>query len=390
MGFLTGRATYMRFRIDGPRVSAFSEEHIAKLAENAIGMQRIASEDGSSTGWIAGGHIFDTAFDLAKNVVNDALHFALRVDEVKLPADVLRAYYEVELKALAASNPSGFASAKQKRQAREYAKDRLEQEAKDGRYLRRKAIPVLWDAVENELLFGTTSTTVIDRLVSLLYATFGRKIEMKGAGWQAYHLAVDMDGEPIDAVEAAEPTIFVNGGHDGEIAWEPDANRRDFLGNEFLLWLWYYLETTSDELSLSDGTAATAMISRSLQLECPRGQFGRESFSSEGPSKLPEARRAIQAGKLPRKIGLTIVRQNDQYELTLQAETMAISGAKLPAPEAESQQDRQIERVNQLRHLRETLDLMYEAFLGRRLGAKWPDEVASMREWLRVEQLVAG
>jgi hypothetical protein len=281
--------------------------------------------------------------------------YADRLDEVKLPADVLRAYYEVELKALAASNPSGFASAKQKRQAREYAKDRLEQEAKDGRYLRRKAIPVLWDAAENELLFGTTSTTVIDRLVSLLYATFGRKIELIGAGWQAYHLAVDMDGEPIDAVELANPAIFVNGGHDGEIAWEPDANRRDFLGNEFLLWLWYYLETASDELSLSDGTTATVMISRSLQLECPRGQFGRESFNSDGPSKLPEARRAIQAGKLPRKIGLTVVRQHDQYELTLQAETMAISGAKMPAPEAESQQDRQVERVNQLRHLRETL-----------------------------------
>lgn len=390
MGFLSGRASYMRFRIDGPRVIVFGDEHIAKLAENAIGTQRVASGDGSSVGWIAGGHIFDTTFDLAKNVVNDALHFALRVDEVKLPADVLRAYYEVELKALAASNPSGFARAKQKRQAREYAKDRLEQEAKDGRYLRRKAIPVLWDAAENELLFGTTSTTVIDRLVSLLYATFGRKLELKGAGWQAYHLAVDMDGEPIDMVEAASPAIFVNGGHDGEIAWEPDANRRDFLGNEFLLWLWYYLETTSDELSLSDGTAATVMISRSLQLECPRGQFGRESFNSDGPSKLPEARRAIQAGKLPRKIGLTIVRQNDQYELTLQAETMAISGAKLPATEAESQQDRQIERVNQLRHLRETLDLMYEVFLARRLGATWPDEVASMREWLRVEQLVAG
>jgi hypothetical protein len=84
------------------------------------------------------------------------------------------------------------------------------------------------------------------------------------------------------------------------------------------------------------------------------------------------------------------VRQHDQYELTLQAETMAISGAKMPAPEAESQQDRQVERVNQLRHLRETLDLMYEVFLTRRLGATWPDEVASMREWLRVEQLVAG
>jgi hypothetical protein len=31
----------------------------------------------------------------------------------------------------------------------------------------------------------------------------------------------------------------------------------------------------------------------------------------------PEARRAIQSGKLPRKVGLTVVRHDQQYELTL-------------------------------------------------------------------------
>ena len=71
---------------------------------------------------------------------------------VRRPGDLLRAYYQVELKALTATNPSGHPSAKQKKQAREYARDRVETEAKDGRYLRRKAIPVLWDAPSNELI----------------------------------------------------------------------------------------------------------------------------------------------------------------------------------------------------------------------------------------------
>ncbi len=127
------------------------------------------------------------------------------------------------------------------------------------------------------------------------------------------------------------------------------------------------------------------MVARTLQLECPRGQFGKESISSDGPGKLPEALRAIQAGKLPRKMGLTLVRHDQSYELTLQAESLAMSGTRLPAPEGEDDRARLEERVTQLRHLLETLDLMYQAFLRRRLGDGWPKELARMKKWLQRE-----
>ena len=51
------------------------------------------------------GHILDTDFDLEKNVVNDALHFCLRVDTQKVPADLLRAYTQVELEGLSRGVP---------------------------------------------------------------------------------------------------------------------------------------------------------------------------------------------------------------------------------------------------------------------------------------------
>jgi hypothetical protein len=73
-------------------------------------------------------------FDLAKNVVNDTLHFALRVDTQKLSGDLLRAYARAELQALAAENPSGRPSARQKKEARGTARARLEAEAKDSRF----------------------------------------------------------------------------------------------------------------------------------------------------------------------------------------------------------------------------------------------------------------
>lgn len=383
MGFFTGRVTCMRFRVSGRPPKNFGTDDLARLEEHVIGKQRVASSDGSQAGWIAGDHILDTTFDLAKNVINDALSMTMRVDEQKTPSDLLRAYYQVELKALAATNPSGFASSKQKKQAKEYAKDRLENEAKDGRFLRRKAIPMLWDAPSNELLVGTTSITAIDRLITLFQDTFERKFELLSAGRQAFNLA-EISNQQRN-IDDARPTVYVPAHQTSEVSWVPDENSRDFLGNEFLLWLWHYLENESDSIKLSDDSEVVLMIARTLQLECPRGQFGRETFSSDGPSKLPEAHRALQAGKLPRKVGLTLVRHDAQYEVMLQAETLAIAGAKLPPPEDGDDRARLEERITRVRDLLETIDLMYAAFLERRLGDDWTKESARIKKWLQLE-----
>src|SRR6185436_8848545 len=128
----------------------------------------------------------DTCFDLAKNVINDTLNFTVRIDQTKIPADLLKAYAAIELKALAALNPSGMPSNRQRREAKETARNRIEDEAKDGRFLRRKAYPVLWDSISNELLVATTSSGVIDRLHTLFESTFSVSFEPLSAGPLAF------------------------------------------------------------------------------------------------------------------------------------------------------------------------------------------------------------
>jgi len=385
MGFFSGRVSFLRFRVNGVAPRAFDSEHLDRLADRQAGRQRIASADGIETGWTAGEHVLDTDFTLAKNIINDTLSFDLRVDTDKLPADLLRAYYAVELKALARNNPSGFPSARQKREAREAARERLEQEARDGRYRKRKCYPVLWDRLSNEVLFGATSITQVDRLCNLFDQTFGLEMECITAGRRAYHLAEVHARTRM--VDDAAPSAFIPGLTPADLAWIADESSRDFLGNEFLLWLWYVTEVESDTLQLADGSEITILPARTLTLECPRGQTGYETITSEGPTRLPEARRAIQSGKLPRKMGLTLVRHSEQYELTVHAETLAVASAKLPAPD-ESITDpraRLEERATQLRNLIESLDLLYDAFGQRRFGKQWETELPAMQKWLKRE-----
>jgi hypothetical protein len=221
----------------------------------------------------------------------------------------------------------------------------------------------------------------IDQLYSLFEQTFDRKLEQITAGKQAHALA---EARALARnVDDAQPTVYLPGLSPTELAWVLDETSRDFLGNEFLLWLWWTLDVEGDTLKLADGSEATAMLARTLTLECPRGQTGRESISSDGPTRLPEAKRAIQSGKLPRKVGITVVRHDQQYELTLQAETLSVSGAKLPPVEGDELRVRLEERVNQLRHLIETLDLLYDAFIQQRCTSLWAETTRRIQKWLQ-------
>ncbi|MGF1581610.1 MAG: hypothetical protein ACFCD0_19960 [Gemmataceae bacterium] len=383
MGFFSGRMTCVRFRFTGPPPRIFSEDHTTALDTFAIGKEKIASSDGSSAGWIAGDHILDLNFHLAKNIVNDTLHFALRMDSQAIPNDLLRAYTQVELEAIAAENPSGHPSNRQRREARDSARDRLEAEAADGRFLKRKSAPILWDAQTNEVLVGTTSVTLIDRFLNHFLKTFDHGLELLGAGRQAYLLAEARN--QTRGVDDAKIATYVPGKSASEVAWAPDDTTRDFLGNEFLLWLWYLLDTKTDTVPLADDSEVAVMLTRTLNLECPRGQTGKDSIAADGPTQLPEAKRAIQAGKLPRKVGLILVRHEQQYELTLQAENLAINAARFPAPEGDNDQAIRENRVSQIRHLLETLDLLYDAFGNVRFGGTWPQELQQIQQWLMRE-----
>ena len=128
------------------------------------------------------------------------------------------------------------------------------------------------------------------------------------------------------------------------------------------------------------------MLNRTLSLECPEALSGKETITAESPVRLPEAMHAIGAGKLPRKSGLVLARQDYQHELVIQAETFSVSGAKCQLSsneDAEEKTSGQEQRIDALRHLVETLDLLFAAFCQRRFGKSWKREVEEIRRWLQ-------
>lgn len=370
MPFLSGSVSLQRLAVPGAS-PAVDDDLLDKLREHAFGNVGGSEPILAERGWAAGKHILDRDFSLEKNCFASHLAWDYRVRTNKLPADRLKAYYETDLAALAKGNPSGIASIRQRKEARESARERLEEEAKDGRYTRDKVTPCLWDVNRSEVYLGATSTAAVSSFSALFQQTFGVDPQYVSAG----RIAV-MSHEVSDLT----PARFVPGGND-DVAWIADGSTPDWLGNEFLLWLWFYTDAESDTIRHGDGDI-TVMMARSLTLECPRGQTGRESISHEGPTRLPEARRAIQSGKLPRKAGLTLVRHGEMFEFQLAAESLAISGAKLPKPEGESPRGRIEERLGMIRNLIDAVDDLYATFLEIRTASTWMDTLAAMQKWL--------
>ncbi len=381
MSFFGGRLSFQRFKMNGGAPRNFGEDHLEKLADYGMGRQRIASADGVDAGWIAGDHILDKQFSLEKNVIVDALQWALRIDTLKLPPELLRAYTAEELVGLAAGNPSGRPSNRQRKEARDRAKDRLEQESKDGRFLKRKSSALMWDGLSGELLVSGASPAVLDKLTSLAHQTFERQVEPLTSGRLAFQLS-EVRGR-TRAIDDAEPTVFLPGKTPARLQWSSDESSKDFLGNEFFTWLWHTLDQETDSITLADGSEAAITLVRTLSLECPRGETGKETITADAPTRLPEARRALASGKLPRKLGLMVSRHDEPYEFSWSAENLAISGLKLPETEASEERPRIEERLAQTRSFLETTDLIYDAFLNRRTSAKWPEETVRIQKWMQ-------
>lgn len=387
MGLLSGTICFERFRIEGPAFRKFGPKHIETLERFAIGKITGSTSEEVLIGFIAGNHLFDQEFDIDKNVVNDSLHCGLRIDTNKVPSALRRAWLAIELAPLLADNPHGRVTKAQRQEAQQAVLARCEQEAKTGKFKRMQQVPVLWSGREEVLYIGSSSRAAIDPGRDLFERAFNLKLEHIGAGRLAHQWATE--AKKLKQLEELEPTVFHADEPGAHAAWlNREGAGLDFLGNEFLLWLWWSLEAEDDTITLSDDSNVVVMLNRTLSLECPRGDSGKETIISEAPVRLPEALHALKFGKLPRKSGLLLVRNGIQYDFVLQAETFSVSGGRVKLSESDKDSESaDEERVDGLQGLVETLDLLYGNFCERRLSKKWNEDVKQMRRWLNREAL---
>ena len=387
MGFLSGSVTFERFRITNDPTNEFGEEHLEILKQHRVGKANANLHEQPSIGFTGGAHLLDTDYDFEKNILGDAMHFGIRIDSCCVPGPVKRAWMQIELSGIMSENLGGRPTKKQRQEANDAVDERCAAEARKGNFKRMVEVSVLWDADTETVFLGSSSEKTNDACIDLLERAFGLEFSRVASGKLALEYA-DEAGVNADMF-AINPTGFLPN-EEVEISWwNGMTDNFDYLGNEFLLWLWWKWETGPDTITLGDESEVTGMFSRTLSLDCPKGEFGKESISSESPVALPEAAMAIRMGKLPRKAGLTLIRNGEQYDFNLRAETFVLGSAKISQPDGNLADMRDIlDRIESVRRLAETVDLLFEAFCEQRIGKTWDRESEQLSQWLQSDKAI--
>ncbi|MEM9419718.1 MAG: hypothetical protein AAGA25_11815 [Planctomycetota bacterium] len=408
MPFDSGRVTFTRFHVNGDAPSHVDDAFLSILSESRFREHELGEPDEVEAGFTTGVHLFDTQFTYDKNGFgtpgNGMALFALRMDTHKVPADVKKAYRVMNEQAAASGNPTGFPSKSEKREARETANQQIRDELASGKYRKSKIVPVLWDFASQTLYCGAAGTTVIEHLSRLMRHAFAVELDNLSAGVLAGNL-IKAQGKsrdyedlqpsaftaPPDAPRPAEDDEAPSFG-DGSLPVLPwiakSVDLKDYLGNEFLMWLWWHGEKNAETPTLKT-TAGDIFVAidKALDMDCAWDLTGKQTLRGDNPTKLPEAGDALTTGKWPRKAGLILADAEHQWELTLQGDQFVVSGAALPEIEdVETARELTERRLELVVALSDTLNALFTAFLDRRASGPWKSDRDAIKSWIKDRQ----
>lgn len=400
MPFRNGTVSYSRFGVSGDLPDDANEGALALLSKHVV-KPRGLSDEGVASGWCTGRHVFDSDFAWKHCGFSGAILCAMRMDVAKVPSEIRRAYVsmaEDDRRTKEDEAAGGGLSRIARRDARGDAERRCKEEISEGKYRRITMVPVLFDLVHGAVLTPVTSDTSFKELRGLVESTYGCKLSRRSAGGVAADImevrgmTSDLDdaapdaftAPPADVVTRAQESQSGRAAKRPEVPWAlAGGEPRDFLGNVFLLWLWWNAEAREGVIETSKVPVAV-VIDKVVDVECPWGVGGKASLRGPLPTQSPEATKALQAGKWPRKLGLLLAAHGQEFECVLQGDRFAVSGLKLQGVSEAAKTPRleTEERLDQIGTFDAVLMGLYEHFLSERFGKGWPSRRQQISEWI--------
>ena len=142
-----------------------------------------------------------------------------------------------------------------------------------------------------------------------------------------------------------------------------------FLGEEFLTWLWYRLETEGGDFSLGKGRDIGVSFDDYIVFSACDEDETEQILRGGTPSRTQEAATSLRNGRRLSRARLVIALGEQEWSLVLEGTTMNLLTVKLP-PDAESEtaDARSVERAQAFLTLHELVSGLYGVFLEERLS----------------------
>ena len=160
-----------------------------------------------------------------------------------------------------------------------------------------------------------------------------------------------------------------------------------FIGQDFLIWLWYLSETNQNSITVGENLKATIFLGDKLVLVDPNE--GQERVVCSTPShKLEEARVGLKTGKRLQEAQWIISIDERDYSFFLDTSLWHIKNLKTPPQESRKSDDdpdgRFFEKMFFIEEVRKVLTLFYTKCLEQRFSSSWDSEISmAISEWMR-------
>ena len=160
--------------------------------------------------------------------------------------------------------------------------------------------------------------------------------------------------------------------------------RTEFLGGEFITWLWYREEAQAGIFDLGGDLGQIEVnFEDRLTMSSAALDEQEDSFKGGRPSSSIEAKMALRLGKLARQAKIRITQGEQEWLLTLKEAPLMMSAIKLPEIMTKGGQTQFFERMFLLEHLERLYKALFQTFLEERLSEQWAKEVLpKIRQWV--------
>ena len=167
--------------------------------------------------------------------------------------------------------------------------------------------------------------------------------------------------------------------------------RVEFLGAEFITWLWFCEATRGGFFDLGGDLGQIEVIfSDRLTMSSTAFDDQEDSFKGGKPATSPEAQMALRLGKLARQAKVMITQGEQEWHLVFKSAPLMMSAIKLPEITVRGGMIQQFyERMFLLEHLERLYKALYQCFLEERLSDRWTTEVLGhIQRWVEFGELV--
>lgn len=168
-------------------------------------------------------------------------------------------------------------------------------------------------------------------------------------------------------------------------------SRFQFLGEEFLTWLWYVIDQDFQLLRQLDQDLAALEIGKRMVLINRRNRDGRETVTIRGDhANMDEGLLTLRKGGMVAELHLVYKSGDHEWQFNLKGESLNLSSLKVPATgKMESRDDMEgavIEKIDLCNRAVSLINRLYGHFIKLRLGNEWNRNVVpSVRQWINAD-----